>query len=477
MRGAWGQWTNQLSPVEGFSSPLWLALLYLIAASGLPLIVSVKLLGLGCAALTLLILWLTVMRLCRSVRLADLALLGMSLSAGFYFWASSGLETPLYGLLWISLCFLVLTRPQHYLTFALLALLMLARPEGVFLMPLLLVLLIVVARYRHIPINRLAIFLLLGFAIVGLSLRWHYYGLLLPNTYYAKASGALLPQIMMGLFYAIPLICIAAVLLLLAWRLREPTLSILLALLASLAAFVVGGGGDWMFHYRLWQPLLPMLIVSICYGWYCLGLQETSANKGLKLCLLLSLLPLLLFSVRPADILAASQAQRLPLEQYQEGTMTQQSLVLAEQMRDYIGQHGLLSQHGPQLIAVNHAGALPAALIEHNFIDMVGLNDATIAASPGQLHAKYNIDYVLSSQPDFVVLNTRVAPGTDGIFYHKGYWQGEDALVDDPRFLANYQPTELQVSWQWQIPWPMSMVYDGHPQSWIVVYQRRATVN
>jgi hypothetical protein len=67
------------------------------------------------------------------------------------------------------------------------------------------------------------------------------------------------------------------------------------------------------------------------------------------------------------------------------------------------------------------------------------------------LHHKFDPAYVLSRRPRLVVLNTRVQPGTAGVWYHPGYWSGETALVAQPEFQAAYRPVEIFWEWHWQV--------------------------
>ena len=144
--------------------------------------------------------------------------------------------------------------------------------------------------------------------------------------------------------------------------------------------------------------------------------------------------------------------------------MIPQSLRMAEEIR---------KRYPPGLlIAVNHAGALPWALPEYRFIDMVGLNDPHIARQPGRMHKKHDAEYVLGQKPDLVVLNSRIEPGTEGIWYHKGYWVGETALVEHPQF-AGYQPTDLVYRWGWKMLFPYSLVFPEEFSSWILLYESK----
>ena len=80
---------------------------------------------------------------------------------------------------------------------------------------------------------------------------------------------------------------------------------------------------------------------------------------------------------------------------------------------------------------------------------MTGLVDPHIAhESTGGLHQKFDAAYVLSRKPALVVLNTTTRPGTQGTWYHPGYWPGETALVAEPGWAA-YRPVGTFWEWQW----------------------------
>jgi hypothetical protein len=141
-------------------------------------------------------------------------------------------------------------------------------------------------------------------------------------------------------------------------------------------------------------------------------------------------------------LFGASTGGRLAPAAYQEGTLVAANLAAA----DYIADH----YAAEELIAVNHAGALPYAL-PNPALDMTGLCDRHIAREiAGGLHRKFDADYVLARRPRVIVLNSRTRPGSAGIWYHAGYWIGETALVAQPEFAARYRPVPQFWPWQWQ---------------------------
>ncbi|HEY2294830.1 MAG TPA: hypothetical protein VGM86_29355 [Thermoanaerobaculia bacterium] len=89
---------NAGDPVEGFSGPLWMGILALVAGAGFDLPRTATLLGLLCGVAVLAATWALgrAAGLGRSGRLAAVAC--VALSYPFIVWSRSGLETPLYSL-------------------------------------------------------------------------------------------------------------------------------------------------------------------------------------------------------------------------------------------------------------------------------------------------------------------------------------------------------------------------------------------
>jgi hypothetical protein len=135
----------------------------------------------------------------------------------------------------------------------------------------------------------------------------------------------------------------------------------------------------------------------------------------------------------PATLAAAYRGDTLPLAAWQEGGLVPASRTVAAWIARHYPENGV--------IAVNHAGAAPYGLLGFHAIDMTGLNDAHIAREvPGGLHEKFDPDYVLARRPNLILLNSLVEPGLDDVWYHRGYWEGETALVDRLEFQRWYRP-------------------------------------
>lgn len=438
---------NRGEPVEGYSSPLWLGLLVVgrMFGAGLPIFAGT--LGVAGSALCLVTAHRFALGVAQSRVVAAAACAATSLVYPLYFWAPAGLETTWFtALVTFAAWSLIASSAWRWSLAA--ALLGVARPEG----PLLVFALIVLARLAH---GRTAwrpgfLGLALAPAVAWLVFRRAFYGDWLPNTYYAKATGSLLFRLESGLLYALwALGLLAAVVL--ASRLAgiaDRKLRCALVFLTVALGAVVVAGGDWMWHGRMLLPVLPSLVALAAAS-----IARAPVRRRLVLALTCALagsgfLP-------RASLLADAFAGRpLPQTEYQEGTMVSAAFAAAR----------FIAARYPSdaLLAVNHAGALPYAL-PNPALDMTGLSDRHIAREvEGSLHHKFDATYVLARKPSLVVLNTRIRPGTAGVWYHAGYWAGETALVARPEFSAAYRPVEIFWEWHWQ----------AVPDNFIVLFER-----
>jgi len=426
---------NRGERVEGYSSPLWLGLLVVGKLAGADLPVLAGAMGVACSGLCLVFVHRFAIALVPSRVVAAAACAAASLAYPLYFWAPAGLETTLFAAL-VTFAALSLVVPSAWRWSLAAALLGVARPEG----PLLACALAVLARVAHgrSVVRRGALALGLAPALAWLAFRRAYYGDWLPNTYYAKATGTWMVRLEGGLLYAMWALGLLAAVALTLWLagIADRQLRCALALVTMVLAVVVVAGGDWMWHGRMLLPVLPALQALAAAG-----IARAPRSRRWVLALACALAGSA-FLPRGALLTDALAGRALPPTAYQEGTMVPASLVAAR----------FIAARYPAdaLVAVNHAGALPYAL-PNPVLDMAGLCDHHIAhAVEGLLHHKFDAAYVLSRKPRLVVLNTRVRPGTAGVWYHPGYWSGETALVTQPEFQAAYRPVEVFWEWHWQ---------------------------
>jgi hypothetical protein len=102
-----------------------------------------------------------------------------------------------------------------------------------------------------------------------------------------------------------------------------------------------------------------------------------------------------------------------------------------------------------QLIATNSAGAIPFFAQDDRFIDMLGLCDTTIShrknipmLAPWQHvpgHEKGDGNYVLSRQPDIIIL------GPSHGSADKAWFLSDAELLSNPLFKKEYEKQEVKI--------------------------------
>ena len=406
------QW-NSLSPaVEGYSSPLWTLWLG-VWSKWFDTVLVAQLTGLLCTLFVFIQIW-------RLVERSQGILWGVFLTMGFHYWGTSGLETPLYTLLLINVFPLLQAsvKPNTMLvSWVSLGLLGICRPES----PAIVCGVLMLRWWQRRTFPREAILvcvpMLLWQAVRGL-----YYGDVLPNTYWAKASGDWESRLLSGWVYGgwlgIPLT-------LGTWKSEEKSSWLLLT---TLWGVVVLGGGDWMWHHRL---LIPVIVGVWLLSSKLVGIWKWCVQ-----------IPLIYYWMSPLLVWSALSSiwtgKTLSITEYQEGNLIEVSENLASDIRAVYPD--------TIRIAVNHAGALPYFLPEHEFIDMSALNDRYLARLEGGLHEKYDADYVLEQDPELIVLNSFVDPKSEQGSYQPNYWVGETSLYQHPQFTQRYVP--IAQSWR-----------------------------
>ena len=279
-------WNVGEAPVEGYTNFLWTVLCAVPFALGRDGVLFAQVLGwlAGAACVVLVYRW------CRVVfelprRSAGLGALLTASAGPLAYWATSGMETPLFALmilggwyafarywqvresrwLWAGCtCFFLatLTRPEGLMVGLIAAGLSALGDEGS-----------MIARLRRFgpPAATCA-------AMFALYMAWRIqrYGYLLPNTYYAKTGGGyyqylrgLISTAYFGLHFLIGLVpCV----LVQAWegaedkrspqaRRRSRTALALLVTCTAYTVYIVYVGGDYMAMHRFFVPLLPFIYV------------------------------------------------------------------------------------------------------------------------------------------------------------------------------------------------------------------------
>ena len=414
-RGCGLRFNCEDAPVEGFTSPLYLALLWLGGRTGVDLETVSQILGAGLLALAL----------CQAVALAARlgapwgpgAQVALAAAAGFVLAADHdvllnaviGLETPLtcVAVAWVAARALApVADPeaagQRRGLPAAVVLALFTRPECalfVVALPLLLPRGSALARARW-----------LGPVVVGVVAlvlaRWLIFHDVAPNTYWAKAGGSA-AHVRLGLRYVGAVfvdhpLMLAAPLALLVPSWRRPVFYLLLGA-GFWLAMLVRTGGDTFLYGRLAMPIIPTLVVLGLAGLTAAAakLAETLATRGVTIAgWALAALPLL-----AAIGLGTRAAYRHALGPSHGFDNVQRWTAVGQWLRG----------HHPQVtLAVVPIGAIGYFSRAH-VIDLVGLATREVARAgrgvpPEMLaptwigHERHNTEWVLAQCPQLIVM-------------------------------------------------------------------------
>ena len=195
-------------------------------------------------------------------------------------WGVSGMETSLFTLLLFSFALLVQEEDFNPISFVIIVtLIFLCRPEA----PLPLFMGLAYLFWRRKISFRLLFFIVTIFAIL-LILRYQYYGEWLPNTYYAKHFQTLSrwPITLMGYIRTYYMgIGLVPYLGLLAYAYTRPGKAGWFLILFALwpAAFSLLVGGDWMPLWRFMIPTLPIMILLSARAFSILSLAAKKHSQ------------------------------------------------------------------------------------------------------------------------------------------------------------------------------------------------------
>jgi len=437
--------------LESYSNFLWVVLLSLAHTIGLNIVFTAKILGI-LSGIGILILSYWLARELGRPKVSPylwIAPILLVYNRDFLFWMGSGMETAFYAFLVLAaICryFIeIRTNDRKPISAILFFLVAITRPEGIVFYLATVVYDISYLR-RYSWRSYLVFFILLAAYHVW---RIVYFGDVLPCPYYAKIGGD--ERFRAGVEYLsnyfikyLPFLAVLSLLLLFPPGDPGKCFYLFWMMIAGAGAALYMDG-DWMWHFRLMIPvtvLLCALTVPAISG--VLGGARSGDRRIRGLVLLIGfLLVHQAVGVSGKDLAHILTGRRLPMSGCLEGEMTQAMESLGLWLRER-------SQPG-DLIAVNHAGALPF-YADRPALDMTGLCNRHISRLPGGLHKKYDPDYVLACTPRYVILNTSRRPSDGG--YGRDYWEGENALYDHPEFLKQYRPLPEFWTWRWDAVTP-----------------------
>ena len=458
--GAGPVWNVGDAPVEGYTSVLYQALLTMAESLGWNAPARGGWIGIVLSLLALVLTWRLAERVNPDRPLLNLLPpLLLALSDEFQYWATAGMDAPLYTLLLVAAALVTLHwfqgRGPAWPVGLVWSLAALARPEALLLFGLTVVLAIGGRLARRQPVMT-GLPLIVGLFLAGqlpyLVWRWFTFGYLFPNTYYAKTGGGL-AQLRGGLDYVVasgprlfavgwlserwpalatllPVVVVLLILLGLALRPRRPAAYAYLAglLLVSLLV-VIYNGGDHFFRARFLVPLLPFVAVLLAAALDAFlsrpAARPLAAAAGLVVALLLAG-----WGLETGNKVRLDWADaRLPADQVvppaDGATLT---------TLDLWGVGFILMGQKLAEIATpdQSVAAVPIGSIGYfsgiRVLDMVGIVDPVIAHQPMDPaytaswrpgHDKGDGAHILSLEPDFIQLIDRLTsqphPGPDDL--------------------------------------------------------------
>jgi hypothetical protein len=432
--------------VEGYTNFLWVLLSALPIALGHGPVGFSRAVGLAAHLAALTGVYCAARRLTTRPLLAFAGALLFALSPAAAVWATAGLETPLFTALVTWGVFFALGEAggdaagnrRPVIAALLLALATLARPEGI------LVAAAVAAGAALTARRRLAFLGVLVAALLPwLVWRTAYYGDLLPNTFHAKVGlGA--AQVGRGVRYSLSFLIecgswiAASIALGLVRARRETATRLLLAVTLPYLVYIVAVGGDFMPMYRFFVPVAGLLVMLLVAGLDALLEARAPASRAANASIAALMIAWSLACAWPA--FAGASFEYVRQDQREVETWRRIGLWF----RDHAARG--------ESIALVPVGAVPfySGL---ETIDLLGLNDRTIArspvANPGAApagHERSDAAYVLARRPTYILLGTyTLTPDPpDASSVLPLYYQAERDITASPGFRSGYR---LRTGW------------------------------
>ncbi|MBI3194423.1 MAG: tetratricopeptide repeat protein [Ignavibacteriae bacterium] len=409
--------------VEGYTTFLWTILLAVPAILNFDLISISQIIGVlfGLATLYLMVrLSRDFSSSSRPIGFSLIAVLFLASNSAVAYWSISGMETGMFMFLTVLSVWLYIKERKQEMKFAYapfaFVLLSLTRPEGMYLFGLTMMHFVAEVfldkeRNRKEEFKRLTLWGALYAVPIGLFMGWRlfYYGWLFPNTYYAKAGFSkeyfnagvdyFWQFAGMDLFWGALLVVPITILL---WKRRSSETLYLSFLILTYTAYIVSVGGDVLPNFRFFISILPLIYLLAQESLF--ELYKIFEEKRSMVRYIVYALPLLL----------AYYTYLLPYEHVRRYCDLEIGLV------EKMTEHGkwLKSHSTPNtVVAASTIGAV-SYYAEVTLVDMLGLTDETIAHHPEKIEGiqsgwrerHYNVTYVLSRKPDYILFSTGMKP-------------------------------------------------------------------
>ncbi|MCI0450165.1 MAG: hypothetical protein L0Y79_10360 [Chlorobi bacterium] len=331
------------------------------------------------------------------------------------FWAIGGMEFPLFVLFILGIVynyFKINNAPKN-LTYLVFFFIMctLTRPEGNMIFIITLFHMLIFRKrindFKKVFLISIASYFI--FCLIYYGFKYIYYGHVLPNTFYAKGVTDISMNFILGAKYVV--FCVGMRIYLLLFILFIPfktalkkfKLSYLLLFSVVYILSLIAVGGDWMYANRFFVPVIPVLYILSAMGIlsllmrikdYLIAVKKLNELRLRKAAIVFTaILSAVLFTVTFFNL----EYMKLIIEEDNARYEWQWSM---------FGKWLKINVPPETVIAVGPAGKIPY-YSELYTIDMWGLNNDYIGRTDSKRlqagHKKFDFEYVLSKNPEFII--------------------------------------------------------------------------
>jgi arabinofuranosyltransferase len=447
--------------VEGYTCFLWVIVLAGVKKMGFEFISASQTLGIISSMLTLLFTYLISAKIFPknkdtfyNLSFSLIAVILLAVNGSNAYWAVSGMETGLFGLLLTAGIFLYLKEnktPSSSIPYSSVLFLLAAmtRPEGNLVFAVTVIHKIIITFKSSAPggdarmklllskNNMIWLGLYLVPAVIFMIWRYSYYGYLFPNTFYAK-TGSSLVYFRSGLDYFWEFaksyggygVLITLTLVTLRSKERFYDYLYLLMIFFVFSLYVIYVGGDVLRPNRFFVPILPAFYILVQEG-----LSEFLSAFDKKKAFAYGGIVGLIFAIGFSYYTYKNEFEQIKKYSELENGLVEKMKITAAWLKNKQTLSGR-----PLVVGATTIGAI-SYYSEVVLIDMLGLTDKEVAHNPqpiaeissgdiGWKERNYNVDYVLSRKPDYIYFSTGIKPSA----------YAERGLFTSAEFMKYYYP-------------------------------------